>query len=211
MRLLLSATSAILFATVTPAMAQLPEFSAACPNDQNLLGKSDGTVQVNGVRARVEKFNDEYYEARAGDVVFSIAIDDGSLIVSYTGPGRLNGVCTVGEQTASMPSSPVVSGDQRVQFDPGTSGTVMSATLEPGTSVTYLLGAREGQFLRVDVQSLGGAIDYRILNPDGSDLLGLIGSDTPYEGQLWQSGDHAVEIVNAGSRPVSFDIGIGIE
>jgi len=33
----------------------------------------------------------------------------------------------------------------------------------------------------------------------------------PYRGQLWQSGDHMVEIVNAGAQPVTFDIGIGIE
>ncbi len=106
---------------------------------------------------------------------------------------------------------PIVSGDQRVQFASGESGTVMSATLNPETSVRYLLGAADGQFLRVDVGSRGGALDYMIYNPDGSLLLDLISSETPYQGQLWQSGDHVVEVVNAGAQPVTFDIGIGIE
>ncbi len=108
-------------------------------------------------------------------------------------------------------SAPIVSGDQVVKFDAGTSGTAMSATLKPGTSVRYILGASDGQFLNVDVGSRGGALDYRIVNPDGSFLLDLISSDTPYRSQLWQSGDHVVEVVNAGAQPVTFDIGIGID
>jgi len=104
----------------------------------------------------------------------------------------------------------VVSGTKRVSFDKGTSGTAMTATLNPESSVRYVLGASDGQFLNVDIGSHGGALDYRIENPDGSELLGLMASDTPYEGQLWQSGDHVIEILNAGAQPVTFDIGIGI-
>ncbi len=106
---------------------------------------------------------------------------------------------------------PWVSGTQRVQFAAGASGAAMSGTLNPNTSVGYVLGAAEGQFMRVDVVSHGGSLDYKIFNPDGSLLLDLISSDTPYQGQLWQSGDHVVEVVNAGAQPVTFDIGIGIE
>ncbi len=105
----------------------------------------------------------------------------------------------------------VVSGTQKVQFEAGTSGAAMSGTLTPNTSVAYVLGAADGQFMRVDVGSRGGALDYKIFNPDGSLLLDLISSDTPYQGQLWQSGDHVIEVVNAGAQPVTFDIGIGIE
>ncbi len=107
-------------------------------------------------------------------------------------------------------AAPTVSGDQVVKFDTGTSGTLMSATLQSGTSVRYFLSANDGQFLNVDVGSHGGALDYKIFNPDGSLLLDLISSDTPYQGQLWQTGEHVVEVVNAGAQPVSFDIGIGI-
>lgn len=104
-----------------------------------------------------------------------------------------------------------VSGDQRVQFDAGTSGTAMSGTLQPGTSVRYILGAGSGQFLNVTVGSQGGALGYQIVNPDGSALLDPISTDKPYQGELWQSGDHVVEVFNDGAQPVTFDIGIGIE
>ncbi len=116
-----------------------------------------------------------------------------------------------GAMAGSDEVPPVVSGTQRVQFATGTSGAALSGTLNPNSSVRYVLGASNGQFLRVDVGSRGGALDYEIYNPDGSLLLDLISSDTPYYGQLWQSGDHVVEVVNAGAQPVSFDIGIGIE
>lgn len=116
-----------------------------------------------------------------------------------------------GAMDGAPASAQAVSGDIRVQFAAGTSGTVESGTLAPGTSVRYLLGAKDGQFLNVDVGSRGGAIDYKIFNPDGTLLLDLISSDTPYKGQLWQSGDHVVEVVNAGAQAVSFDIGIGID
>ena len=115
-----------------------------------------------------------------------------------------------GEGAMAGASALTVSGDQRVQFAAGTSGAAMSGTLAPGTSVSYVLGASDGQFMNVDVASHGGALDYRILNPDGSTLLDPIGSDTPYQGQLWQSGDHRIEVMNAGAQPVTFDIGIGI-
>jgi len=116
-----------------------------------------------------------------------------------------------GAMAGTNTTAQTVSGEQRVKFDAGTSGTVVSGTLQSGTSVRYILGASDGQFLNVDVGSHGGALDYKIFNPDNSLLLELVSSDTPYRGQLWQSGDHIVEIVNAGAQPVSFDAGIGIE
>jgi len=115
-----------------------------------------------------------------------------------------------GAMDGASASTEMVSGEQQVKFAKGTSGAAMSGTLRPGTSVRYILGASDGQFLNVDVGSHGGALDYKIFNPDGSLLLDLISSDTPYQGQLWQSGDHVVEVINAGAQPVTFDIGIGI-
>lgn len=131
-----------------------------------------------------------------------IAYSDGSI-------GELS-VDEAMDDAGGAMSSDVVSGTQRVKFAPGTSGSAMSASLAPNTSVSYVIGAKDGQFLNVDVQSQGGALDYKILNPDGSALLDFIASDTPYKGQLWQSGDHVIEVLNAGAQRVSFDIGIGI-
>lgn len=135
-----------------------------------------------------------------GQVWKCIAYKDGSI-------GELS---MVDGGSSVQNSAPNVSGERRVEFDAGASGTVMSATLAPGAVVSYVLGARNGQFLNVDVNSYGGALDYQIFNPDGSRLLDLISSDTPYQGQLWQSGDHVIDVVNSGAQPVTFDIGIGI-
>lgn len=144
---------------------------------------------------------------RGGTVWECIGYDDGTVgdlrVVDAADDG---GGAMAGAETSAR----AVSGTERVSFDSGSSGTQMTAVLDPGTSVRYVLGAREGQFLNVDVKSQGGALDYRIVNPDGSNLLDLIASDTPYEGQLWQSGDHMVEVSNSGAQPVTFDIGIGI-
>lgn len=113
--------------------------------------------------------------------------------------------------SASAPATQILSGSQIVQFDAGTSGTTIAGMLPPSTSARYVLGARDGQFLTVNVASKGGALDYKIINPDGSLLLDLIASDTPYKGQLWQSGDHIVEVLNAGAQAVEFDVSFGIE
>ncbi|MFZ7091206.1 hypothetical protein [Primorskyibacter sp. 2E233] len=40
-------------------------------------------------------------------------------------------------------------------------------------------GARGGQFLSVQAMSDGAAMDYRIINPDGSRLLDMVASGTP--------------------------------
>ena len=109
------------------------------------------------------------------------------------------------DDSGTSASGQTVSGDVPVSFASGASGATLSGTLEPQSSVRYILGADDGQFLDVNVQSQGGALDYKILNPDGSALLDLISSDTPYRGQLWQSGDHVIEVMNAGAQSVNFD------
>ena len=135
--------------------------------------------------------------------------------IVWSGPtvAELRVVDGNGSMDGASASVPTVSGEQRVKFDAGTSGTTITGSLESGTSVRYILGARDGQFLNVNVNvaSRGGALDYKIFNPDGSALLDLISSDTPYKGQLWQSGDHIVEVLNAGAQPVTFDMSIGID
>lgn len=188
-----------------PAFADISDAGNACIDAL----RATGTPDAQGG----EVLSDEFSEAGSlvmlkdlgGTVWRCIAYSDGTVGELVVADAADDG------EGAMAGATSAVSGDQRVQFDPGTSGAAMTGTLAPNTSVRYILGANDGQFMRVDVASRGGALDYRIFNPDGSALLDLIGSDTPYEGQLWQSGDHVVEVVNAGAQPVEFDIGIGIE
>ncbi len=100
---------------------------------------------------------------------------------------------------------------QRVKFHRGTSGAEFSGSIAPGASAQYVLGARSEQFLYVRVAARNGALDYVIRNPDGSELLGLMSADREYRGQLWQSGDHVVEVINRGDRTVNYRVILGIE
>lgn len=100
---------------------------------------------------------------------------------------------------------------EQVRFAAGTSGTELIATLAPGASTRYVLGARDGQFLYVRVAPRRGPLDYQIFNPDGSFLLDMISSDNEYRGQLWQSGEHVVEVINRSNADQTFNVIFGIE
>lgn len=100
---------------------------------------------------------------------------------------------------------------QQVRFDAGTSGTEISAELTPGSSTRYVLGARAEQFLNVRVAPKNGSLGYLIFNPDGTALLEFMTPDKEYRGQLWQSGDHVIEVVNNGNTTANYNVIFSIE
>lgn len=202
-------TLALSILLANPAVADVSDEANACIDElRTRFGNVGGEVlgqegSEAGTLVRLRDGNGAEYECVvwSGPQVADLRRVGGDRNDADDGGGAMAGAEAAGE---------VVSGTQRVQFDSGTSGTAMTAVLNPNTSVRYVLGANDGQFLNVDIGSYGGALDYKIENPDGTLLLDPIASDTPYEGQLWQSGDHVIEVVNAGAEPVTFDIGIGI-
>lgn len=100
---------------------------------------------------------------------------------------------------------------QRVKFDAGSSGTEIAGSLTPGSTLRYVLGAGNGQNLYVRVADDSGALTYQIFNPDGSLLLEQMTSAQEYRGQLWQSGDHVVEVINRSGATASYRIIVGIQ
>lgn len=100
---------------------------------------------------------------------------------------------------------------EQVRFDTGTSGAELTGTLAPGGSTRYVLGAQTGQDLYVRVAPRGGSLDYQIFNPDGTFLLDMISADREYRGELWQSGDHVVEVINRSNDNVDYNVIFGIE
>ncbi len=52
---------------------------------------------------------------------------------------------------------------------------------------------------------------YVIYNPDGSVLLDEMGAAQEYRGQLWQSGDHVIEVYNTSNGAQSYNVIFGIE
>ena len=112
--------------------------------------------------------------------------------------------------SAGSVSKPSIS-TERVRFPAGTSSSKFPAQLPPGMTVRYQIGAKKNQFLVVRVSPTSAPLKYRILNPNGSALLDELSVELPYRGQLWQSGDHIVEVVNRTGSTVPFQIYFGIE
>ena len=101
MNKLLIATSAIALAasqiaiTATASLAAIPPFNYTCPGKIKVHADQGGPVYINGKKASLKVFNKNYYEAKGSGVTISIMINpDSTLNVSYTGPGRKNGVCS---------------------------------------------------------------------------------------------------------------------
>jgi hypothetical protein len=116
------------------------------------------------------------------------------------------------EQTEAARSAPDISDwQEQVGFDPGTSGTTLTRTMEAGGAFEFLLRAREGQFLRVSVTPQEGEMYYTIRYPDGSLLLEGTDASEEYNGQLPQSGDYMVEVVSKESVDVTYEISFEIE
>ena len=132
------------------------------------------------------------------------------------GEGWVNARYLTGVGAAvQLPSSPVTNPNsgatstETVRFPSGSSGTELRGSLAPGASKRYVLNARNGQFLYARVA--GQALDYQIFNPDQSNLLGMVSARQEYRGQLWQSGNHVIEVINRGNSTRSYTLIIGID
>jgi hypothetical protein len=137
-----------------------------------------------------------YSDGTVAELAVSQAADDGGGAMAGA-PGHSGG-----EPTTTT---------QRLRFDAGTTGTELTATLSPGSSTRYILRAKEQQDLYVRVAPQGPGIHYQIFNPDNSFLLDQMTSDKEYRGQLWQSGDHVIEVINRGNRTTSYNLIVGID
>ena len=159
-----------LFLFPTVAFADISEEANAC---------------IDELMARHGNVGGEVLDQQFSEAAIMVRLRDGNgteyECIVWSGPtvADLRAVDGSGSMAGTSASVPTVSGEQRVKFDAGTSGTTITGSLESGTSVRYILGARDGQFLNVNVASRGGALDYKIFNPDGSALLDLVSSDTP--------------------------------
>ena len=80
------------------AEAKVPALNAHCGGNIDVHADEGGPVYINGSKARLKKFNDNYYEAAISHITISISDNgDGTHTVSYTGRHGANGICTVTE------------------------------------------------------------------------------------------------------------------
>jgi hypothetical protein len=118
-----------------------------------------------------------------------------------------------GATTDSGKGQAVEPGTSRVvvKFQRGTSGAEYSDTLAPGESRQYVLGAKNGQFLYFRLAANGPNMSYQIFNPDQSFLLDQMSADKEYRGQLWQNGNHVIEVINRSNGEQSYNVIFGVE
>jgi hypothetical protein len=168
--------------------------------------RTDGTHAVNGsiyLETRREDYQCSYNGAGDTMVRFITEGQDWPAFVRGDGSPYMSGG---GGATNSAPDGQNI----EVRFAPGASGASYEGRVAAGGTIRYVLNARDGQFLTVEVTPGDTALDYAIRNPDGSALLDPIDTGNPYRGQLWQRGDHVVEIINRGRREggyrVTFEI-----
>ncbi|PWE48507.1 hypothetical protein DEM26_18350 [Thioclava sp. NG1] len=103
------------------------------------------------------------------------------------------------------------SADIRVRFAPGSSGAELSGQLLPQKSQRYILGAANGQNLYFRLAANGPGMTYVIYNPDGSVLLDEMPATQEYRGQLFQSGDHMIDVYNTSNGAQSYTVIFGID
>ena len=194
--------SSILGLAALPAIA-MSDADNACVDQLRLVGGPDGQSGT--------VLSSEFSEAgtlvmlrdAGGTTWRCIAYSDGAI-------GEMSVVEAADDGGGAMAGAPTTN-TEKVRFDSGTSGTEISATLTAGSSTKYVLGAKDGQFLYVRVAPKSGSLGYTITNPDGSSLLDFMSPDKEYRGQLWQSGDHIVEVINNGSGDASYNVIFGID
>jgi hypothetical protein len=168
--------------------------------------RTDGTHAVNGtiyLENRSAYFSCSYNSA--GDTLVEFFAEQKSW------PGFVRGDGSPYQASNSSGSSSAATTTERVRFPSGASSTEFGANLAAGASVRYQLGAGKNQFLDVRISDTSGPLSYRILNPDGSALLDTVTVDTPYRGQLWQAGDHVVEVINTTGARQQYTIYFAID
>jgi hypothetical protein len=117
----------------------------------------------------------------------------------------------VGSGSATQLPANTVS-TERVRFPSGFHLDAVSRAASAGHDGALPARRAERSVPRCELRGRrAGQLQYRIVNPDGSALLDAISVGIPYRGQLWQSGDHVVEVINRSGSTVNFQVYFEIE
>ncbi len=86
------------------AHAGVPQFRATCPGGILAAG-GGGTVFINGDQASVKDHGGNNFSASSNGIQIDFSFDAGEPSLSYTGPRRANGMCTITKfQPAAAPA-----------------------------------------------------------------------------------------------------------
>lgn len=95
---------------------------------------------------------------------------------------------------------------ERVSFEPGATGVILTNTLPDNQSKRYLVECTSGQSMTLNVQE--GAVSAAIIAPNG-EKVGTANSTTPWQGQLPSSGDYTIEI--SGDNKANYGVKIEVK
>jgi hypothetical protein len=95
---------------------------------------------------------------------------------------------------------------ERVYFQAGATGTILSSSLRANISKRYLLECNSGQSMTIKVQE--GQVSAAIIAPNGENL-GTADGTGQWQGQLASSGDYTIEI--SGDRQANYQVKIEVK
>ncbi|MEG4089305.1 hypothetical protein [Microcoleus sp. Pol12B4] len=95
---------------------------------------------------------------------------------------------------------------ERVNFQAGATGTILSSSLRANISKRYLLECNSGQSMTINVQE--GQVSAAIIAPNGENI-GTADSTGQWQGQLASSGDYTIEI--SGDRQANYQVKIEVK
>ena len=112
---------------------------------------------------------------------------------------------------AAIAASPLnAQAERRIQFPKGKSSTVVRGSTG-GTGITYVLRARSGQKIVIDLSPAAG-LGIKVETTGGYGHMVMLREESGghYEVGLEESGDYTVFVGSTSGRPVSFVMKIGV-
>jgi hypothetical protein len=103
--------------------------------------------------------------------------------------------------TPQLVSTPSIIATKRVQFSRGSSGAMLSDSLNENEAIRYLLNCGQGQLMKISIDQ--GNPDIKIISPNGQ-IIGQIIQDPNNLEEYWQerlpaSGDFKIEVSNTNA------------
>ena len=174
----------------------------ACIAQVHLVGGADAADGVDIIERQFSEAGTLVIMRDAGDTYWRcIGYGDGSVgELRKMAPAEIEAASRGVQRATEEPAPSTV----KVYFDAGKTSASFDHEVAAGGTMSYVVNARDGQFLTVGIEPSGAPMSYQILNPDGSFLLDMMQSDRDYRGQLWQSGDHTIVVINNTAAPEAY-------
>lgn len=112
---------------------------------------------------------------------------------------------------AGFVAIPAMAADFTVRFQPGATNESYVGALGSGDADNYYLNAQNGQDMLVSLSASADNTFYIVYAPDGEIMFESAQGGDSYDTQLWQSGDHRIEIFYNGNAGTTSNYSIYFE